>query len=100
MQPTTANQRAHLMISGVVQGVTFRASTQEQALARGVKGWVTNLADGRVEAVFEGPTDAVEALVSWCHEGPPRARVDNVDVTYEAARGEFESFEVRYEPAR
>jgi acylphosphatase len=63
-----------------VQNVWFRDACRREALAHGVDGWVQNLADGRVEAVFEGTPDAVAAVVAWCHDGPPRAKVDGVDV--------------------
>jgi acylphosphatase len=66
-------------VSGRVHGVWFRESCREQAVLHGVAGWVRNLADGRVEAVFEGEAAAVDALVAWCHEGPPRARVSAVE---------------------
>ena len=86
--------RAHVYVSGNVQGVFFRATTREQAQERGVDGWVKNLADGRVEAVFEGTEDDVEAMVTWCHEGSPAATVESVDVTYEDPEG-LSGFEVR-----
>jgi len=86
--------RAHVFVSGRVQGVFYRATTREQARDRGVDGWVRNLDDGRVEAVFEGPADAVEAMVEWCHEGSSRAQVDDVDVEYGDPEG-IEGFEVR-----
>ena len=70
----------HVIVRGVVQGVFFRASCQEQARRAGVAGWVRNRADGSVEAHLEGPASAVEQLVAWCHEGPSRARVESVDV--------------------
>ena len=63
-----------------MQGVWFRESCREEAALRGVAGWVRNLPDGRVEAVFEGDRDAVDAMVTWCHEGPPRARVRAVEL--------------------
>jgi acylphosphatase len=86
--------RAHVFVSGRVQGVFYRATTREQARERGVDGWVRNLDDGRVEAVFEGPVDAVEAMVEWCHEGSSRARVDGVDVEYGDPEG-LDGFDVR-----
>ena len=79
--------RAHVFVSGRVQGVYYRATTREQAGERGVDGWVRNLDDGRVEAVFEGSAEAVEAMVEWCHEGSSRARVEDVDVEYEDPEG-------------
>ncbi len=88
--------RAHLFISGVVQGVSFRASTQEQAKRLGVAGWVRNLDDGRVEAVVQGPKDKVDELVQWCHKGPPAARVDKVSVAWETVADDLKGFEVRY----
>lgn len=88
--------RIHVMISGRVQGVFFRAETRETGLGLGLSGWVRNTRDGRVEAVFEGATDAVEKMLKWCKQGPPAARVDDVKVDYEAYTGEFDSFSVRY----
>jgi acylphosphatase len=71
-------------VSGVVQGVGFRASTRDEALRYpGVSGWVRNLADGRVEAVFVGERAQVEKLVEWCRQGPPGSRVDDVEVVEE-----------------
>jgi acylphosphatase len=67
-------------VSGRVQNVWFRDGCAHEARAAGVDGWVTNLADGRVEAVFEGDPDAVARVVAWCHEGPTRARVTEVEV--------------------
>jgi acylphosphatase len=86
--------RAHVFVSGRVQGVTYRATTRREARQRGVDGWVRNLADGRVEAVFEGPEPAVEAMLEYCHEGPSRARVDGVEVEYDTPQG-LDGFEVR-----
>ncbi len=86
--------RRHVWVSGKVQNVWFRDACMREARAHAVDGWVSNLSDGRVEAVFEGSLDAVEALVAWCHEGPPRARVTQVDVQDELEAGE-RSFSVR-----
>jgi acylphosphatase len=80
--------RKRVIVRGRVQGVWFRESCREQAVALDVGGWVRNLADGRVEAVFEGPLAAVERMVAWCHEGPARARVDAVEVHHEEPTGE------------
>ena len=91
-----AKKRAHVFVSGWVQGVFFRAETRDLARKLGVTGWVRNLWDGRVEAVFEGEDWAVERLVDWCHQGPRGAHVDNVDVTYEDHTGEYETFSTRY----
>jgi acylphosphatase len=89
------NVRAHVLVSGRVQGVFFRSETELQAKKLDVKGWVRNLADERVEAVFEGEETAVKRLVDFCRKGPLGARVTNVNVLWEAYRGEFRSFEVR-----
>ena len=89
-------KRAHVLISGVVQGVYFRYHTQELAERLGVHGWVRNTSDGRVEAVFEGEEEQVERMLNFCHRGPPSARVTNVEVRREPYRGEFSSFRVRY----
>jgi acylphosphatase len=75
--------RAH----GHVQGVAFRWKTRERAGSLGVDGWVRNLSDGSVEAVFEGDRDRLESLIRWFHEGPRGARVDDVDVTWEEPGG-------------
>jgi acylphosphatase len=87
------NVRAHVFINGRVQGVFFRQSTQLKAQSLGVKGWIRNLFDGRVEAVFEGDKSQVEILVDYCRHGPPAARVENIEVNYENYKGEFYSFE-------
>ncbi len=86
--------RAHVWVSGRVQGVWFRDACRDRARAERVTGWVRNLIDGRVEAVFEGPVAAVDRMVAWCHEGPPRAHVIDVEARREVALGEA-SFTVR-----
>jgi len=90
----TDRTRAHVFVTGRVQGVFYRATTRDQARERGVDGWVKNLDDGRVEAVFEGPEDAVAAMVEWCHEGSDRARVEDVEVEYGEPEG-LDGFEIR-----
>ncbi len=84
-----------MVISGRVQGVFFRYETRRRAEEEQLAGWVRNLPDGRVEAVFEGPDDAVERLVHWCREGPGGADVDDVEVTREDPEG-LDRFEVRF----
>jgi acylphosphatase len=88
--------RAHILVSGSVQGVFFRSETQDEAVRQGVTGWVRNLPDGRVEAVFEGKKDKVDALIEFCRRGPPGARVTRVDVTWGNYSGEFKTFSIRY----
>jgi acylphosphatase len=80
--------RAHLTVSGFVQGVSFRLATRERARSRGIAGWVRNRPDGAVEAVFEGPEEAVRSLVDWCRRGPAGAEVESVDVAWEEPQGE------------
>ena len=80
--------RVRVVVSGRVQGVFFRDSCREQARALGVGGWVRNRADGTVEGELEGPGAAVDRLVAWCRAGPPRARVDAVDVSSVEAVGD------------
>ncbi|MDJ0735462.1 MAG: acylphosphatase [Nostocaceae cyanobacterium] len=85
--------RAHVFISGRVQGVGYRFATVETASQLGLSGWVRNLTDGRVEAVFEGWHDTVEEIIRWCHQGPPAAVVKDVVVEYEQPEG-LHRFEV------
>lgn len=82
-----------MLVAGRVQGVWFRAATRKTARRLGVSGWVRNLADGRVEAVFEGSLPAVEAAVAWCDEGPEGATVADVRVAWEQPEG-LTGFEV------
>lgn len=84
--------RAHVFVTGYVQGVFFRHSMAQRARGLGVSGWVRNLADGRVEAVIEGEEADVRAVVDWCHAGPPHATVERVEVSWEAATQEFSVF--------
>ena len=88
--------RAHVFVSGRVQGVFFRSETRSHAERSNVKGWVRNAPDGRVEAVFEGEKEEVEALIEFCKHGPSRARVTNVDVKWEDFKGDFDRFKIRY----
>jgi acylphosphatase len=87
--------RARILVSGFVQGVAFRQSTVDEARRLGVHGWVRNVADGRVEAEAEGDRASVEALVRWCHRGPPAAEVDDVQVSWIAPHGDRLPFAIR-----
>ena len=87
--------RAHVWVSGHVQGVYFRAYAEDEAAFRKVGGWIRNAPGGRVEAVFEGSRASVEAMIQWCHHGSPASRVAGVEVTWEEPRGES-SFRVRH----
>lgn len=88
--------RAHVYVSGRVQGVFFRSETQDIAMRYEVTGWVRNLPDGRVEAVFEGEKEKVDKLVEFCRRGPLGAGVANVEVSWETYTSEFQNFKIRY----
>lgn len=81
-------KRAHVRVSGSVQGIGFRFSTQSRARSLGVAGWVRNLYDGTVEAVFEGDDERVESMVDWCRRGPAGAIVTGVEIAWEQPTGE------------
>jgi acylphosphatase len=88
--------RAHVFADGRVQGVFYRAFAREIARNLGLNGWVKNLRDGRVEAVFEGDKNVIERAIRECNAGPPGAKVLNIEVTWEAYTGDEEGFSVRY----
>jgi acylphosphatase len=88
------NVRAHVIISGRVQGVAFRMETQLAAERVGVTGWVRNRPDGTVEAALEGDKPKVEQMLQWCRRGPVLARVDAVDVRWKDFEGEFPDFRI------
>jgi acylphosphatase len=90
------NLRAQVIIHGLVQGVAFRAYTRSQAAALGIGGWVRNLPDGTVQALFEGPKKKVEEILAWCRTGPPGARVMNMEIAWEPYTGEYKHFDIRY----
>ena len=90
------NVRTHIIVEGLVQGVFFRASARSVAMKCGVKGWVKNRPDGRVEAVFEGKRRDVEDMVEWCRNGPPGARVERIDIEWEEYKGDFNDFNIKY----
>ena len=88
--------RMHVYISGHVQGVFFRANTEELAQRLGLCGWVKNLSGGGVEAVFEGERDQLGEMIKFCRRGPPGAKVTSVEVKWEDYKGEFSGFETSY----
>jgi len=90
------NANVHVLISGRVQGVFFRASTKQKAEQLGLKGWVRNTSDGNVEAIFEGPEDVINEMIEWCHRGPPLSKVTNVEIKKQKATNAFEDFSIRY----
>jgi len=89
--------RAHVFVSGKVQGVFYRENTRKKAEKLGVSGWVKNLRDNRVEAVFEGNKSSVEEMVNWARKGPIWAKVEAMDVVWEDCTGQFASFDIRYD---
>lgn len=93
-----AEQQRHLhaVVHGRVQGVSFRAYTQREAVTLGLTGWVRNLPDGTVETIAEGPRSSLKSFLSFLRTGPSSARVDKVDVSWSNATGEFTSFRIRY----
>ena len=91
-----ADVRAHVFVSGIVQGVFFRQKTKQKAQSLGVTGWVRNLDDGRVEAVFEGEEESVKTLLDFCRKGPRGALIRNVEIAFETFSGEFQDFDVIY----
>jgi acylphosphatase len=88
--------RVHLLVSGRVQGVAFRAYTVDEAVRLGVSGWVRNLPDGRVEVEAEGDRTALLGLVRFCERGPPAARVGDVEADWKEFRGDLGPFSARH----
>jgi acylphosphatase len=88
--------RAHVFIDGRVQGVFYRSFTRELAHNLGLNGWVRNLRDGRVEAVFEGDKKMIEQAIKECYVGPPGARVSHIEVDWGQYVGDQKDFDVRY----
>lgn len=89
-------ERLHAIVRGEVQGVFFRANTQQRAAELSLTGWVMNRKDGGVEVVAEGEREPLERLLGWLRHGPPAASVEKVDSEWGEATGEFPGFEVRY----
>ena len=90
------NVRAHVIFAGRVQGVWFRANTHGKAMELRLTGWVRNLPNGSVEAIFEGSEELVNKAINWCKTSQPNARVDSTQVKYLDFTGEFQAFEIRY----
>lgn len=88
--------RAHIIVSGIVQGVFFRFNTMKKAQECGVNGWVKNCRDGKVEVLCEGEKDNVQLLVSWCKKGPDGSFVSATEVIWEEYIGEFNTFQITY----
>lgn len=91
-----ADERIHLVVKGRVQGVFFRASTKEKALALGIKGWVKNLPDDTVEIVAEGQKEFISDFIEWCKAGPKHAVVSEIEIEHLPSTGEFKDFNIEY----
>ena len=89
--------RAHIFVSGRVQGVFFRQNTRKKARELGISGWVKNLPDGRVEAVLEESKEKIEEIIEWARQGSIIARVDEIEVFWEEYKGEFNDFVIKYD---
>jgi len=87
--------RVRVIVSGRVQGVFFRYSTQLKAQEKGLTGWVRNIYSGEVEALFEGDNTKIMEMIEWCRKGPSGARVEDIEVTYHQYSGEFDSFFIK-----
>jgi acylphosphatase len=90
-------KQAILIIQGRVQGVFFRDSARRRAKKLGLTGWVSNQEDGTVKVVAEGEQGDLEKLIKWCYNGPIIAKVDKIDIKWQEATGQFNSFEIKYE---
>jgi acylphosphatase len=88
-------KKVHIFVSGIVQGVFFRAHTRDEAIKLNLYGYVKNLPDGRVEIVATGEGNSINKLISWCHKGPSFAHVTKVTVTSEPYTNEFKDFQIR-----
>ena len=89
--------RVRIIVTGLVQGVFFRFNTMRKALELGVKGWVKNREDGKVEVLCEGPEKDVKTMIDWCMKGPEGAFVSDTKIKWEDYSGEFDTFQIVYE---
>ena len=85
----------HLLISGRVQGVSYRMAAWQQAQQLALSGWVSNLADGRVEMIIQGQTDSLEKMIAWAEQGPRFANVSHIEISERTASADFTDFEIR-----
>lgn len=97
MEEIAEKVRAHIFVSGRVQGVFFRENTLRKAQKLGVFGWVKNLPDGRVGAIFEGEKENVEKIIEWAKRGPIFAKVNGLEVEWQKYQDEFKNFEIKYD---
>lgn len=90
-------KRAHIFVSGRVQGVFFRQNALKKAKSLGISGWIKNTKDGRVEAIIEGEEEKINTMIEWLKVGPALARVKNIEIIWEKAKEEFQDFEIQYD---
>lgn len=86
--------RAHIIVTGLVQGVYYRATARQEARALGITGWVKNRPEGTVEAMAEGEKNKVEQFIEWCRQGPPDSQVSSVQVEWEDTMGGYRDFRI------
>lgn len=89
--------RVHALISGKVQGVFFRGSAKEKAEKLGISGWIKNLRDGRVEAIFEGDKENINKMIEWAKKGPIGAKIEDFNLSWEDYKGDFSEFSIEYD---
>ena len=87
--------RSHIFVSGKVQGVFFRENTREKAAEFGLNGFIRNLQNGKVEAIFEGEKEKIEKIIQWIKKGPETTQVENIEINWQNYKGEFKNFEIR-----
>ena len=86
--------RAHLYVSGVVQGVFYRATARDEAIARNMVGWVRNTGDGKVEILLEGVKENVDDMIKWCYKGPPSSKVTDIKIEWDKAKYDISDFKI------
>lgn len=89
-------EQLHVLVTGLVQGVNFRHGVYRKATALELTGWVRNLADGRVEACFEGPRAILEDMLKWCHHGPSLSEVTHVESNWDKTPKQWDSFRITF----
>ena len=89
-------KNVHILISGKVQGVWFRANTRQKAEQLNIKGWVRNTSDGKVEAIFEGKQDNIKEMLDWCRQGPPLAKVEDIKIEDKTQSKGYDGFTIKH----
>lgn len=89
-------KNVHITINGKVQGIWFRANTKQKAEQLGITGWVKNIPNGSVEAIFEGEENCIKEMIDWCQHGPPQAKVENIEIKEQSITNGFDEFLIKY----